>query len=121
MTPLEAVHRFCVQCVGSPFDVRDCGGNRSLNGGCYPSGECWFWKHRLGKGRPSVKTIRRYCLWCQGDSADLVRECVERMAHSGVEACPLYPYRMGKNPHREGVGTAKNFAGKQAVSGGFGA
>jgi hypothetical protein len=98
-TPGEAIHKFCVACVGSPFEVKDCGGDHRFNGGCAPSSECWFYKFRLGKGRPSVKLIRKYCLFCQGGSSDLVRDCVEGEDHSGVKACSLFPYRLGTNPN----------------------
>ncbi len=119
-TPLEAIRRHCTQCVGgSPFEVKNCDGDHCLNGGSADNGVCWFYNFRLGRGRPSVKTIRKVCLWCQGGSPDLVRECVEGTAHSGVEACPLYCYRMGRNPSRAGMGG--KFPGKQAVSPGFAA
>ena len=80
-TPLEAIHKFCVACVGSPFEVKDCGGDKCLNGECYPNGECWFYKFRLGKGRPSVKLIRQMCLWCQGGSKEFVKDCFEGTGH----------------------------------------
>lgn len=96
MTPLEAIRKFCVQCTGSPFQVEKCGGDHCLNGGCDKNGACWFYPYRLGKGRPSVKTIRRMCLWCQGGSEQLVREC--------SDDCSLHFYRMGRNPNRQGVG-----------------
>lgn len=40
------------------------------------------------KGMPAV--VRRICLWCQGGSWKLVRECVDN-------PCPLYPWRMAEN------------------------
>jgi hypothetical protein len=104
ITPLEAIHKFCVTCVGSPFEVKDCGGDACLNGGRDKNGVCWFYKYRLGKGRPSVKLIRKMCLWCQGDSKELVRECVEDGKHTGLPACALWPYRMGINPKRAEIG-----------------
>jgi hypothetical protein len=92
-TPVQAIHKFCTRCVGdNPFIVKDCGGNKCLNGGCDKNGVCWFYKYRLGKGRPSVKTIRKLCLWCQGGSSKFVEECPEG-------DCPLYSYRMGRNPN----------------------
>jgi hypothetical protein len=97
MTPLESIHEFCTDCAGSAREVRTCGGDHCRNGGCDASGVCWFFPYRQGHGRPSVKTIRRVCLWCQGDRADFVRECNET-------ECALHPYRMGRNPNREGVG-----------------
>jgi hypothetical protein len=116
-TPLEAIHKFCVACVGSPFEVKDCGGDKCLNGECYPNGECWFYKFRLGKGRPSVKLIRQMCLWCQGGSKEFVKDCFEGTGHSGVSACPLWQYRLGTNPKRAGIG--RKFPAIGAVSGHF--
>lgn len=107
MTPLESIHSFCTDCVGSAHELTNCGGNRCGNGGCDASGVCLFYPYRHGRGRPSVKTIRRICLWCQGDRADFVRECRE-------VTCVLHPYRMGSNPNRAGMGSKSPF--KNAVS-----
>ena len=41
-----------------------------------------------------LKAIRRKCLDCSGDSADEVRKCV-------IPDCPLYPFRLGKNPFKK--------------------
>ncbi len=95
MTPVEAIHKVCAACVGSPFEVKDCGGEKCQNGGGVPSGECWFYKFRLGKGRPSVKLINKYCRYCMGsgpDSRRLVDECF-------AENCVLHLYRRGTNPN----------------------
>jgi hypothetical protein len=86
LTPSQAIHKVCVDCVGSPFAVRDCQGDSQYDG------PCLLFPHRLGMGRPSVKLIRKYCLYCMGGNVKLVREC-----HSG--ACPFLCYRMGKNPN----------------------
>ena len=42
-----------------------------------------------------VKAIRKYCLQCSGDSPKEVRLCV-------IPECPLYPFRLGRNPNRKG-------------------
>jgi hypothetical protein len=107
-TPAQAIHRFCTACVGSPFEVRDCRGDHCLNGGCDPRGICLFFPYRLGKGRPSVKLIRKYCLYCQGGSREFVRECIEGVDHHGMTACSLFPFRMGVNPARSGQGRIEN-------------
>lgn len=39
------------------------------------------------------KAIRAYCLGCGEGTAHDVRNCV-------ITRCPLYPYRLGKNPYR---------------------
>ncbi len=57
------------------------------------NGQCWFYPYRMGKGRPSVKLIRKMCLECMGGSYKLVSQCGER-------DCPLYYFRFGTNPNR---------------------
>lgn len=41
-----------------------------------------------------VKAIRAFCLECSGDSAAEVKSCPRT-------ECPLYPFRLGKNPYRQ--------------------
>ena len=101
MTVQEAVRRFCVQCVGGPehlYDVKDCGGDKCLNGGCDESGVCLFYRTRMGNGRTSVKTVRKICLWCMGDSPDMVRDCPGNSAEQRVR-CHLWSFRLGTNPN----------------------
>jgi hypothetical protein len=43
---------------------------------------------------PLLKIIREKCLDCRRDSAVEVRLCP-------MIDCPLFPYRMGKNPFRK--------------------
>lgn len=101
MTPLKAIREFCVQCVGGDaerLEVKTCGGDRCLTPGqgCDAEGVCLLYKYRMGRGRPSVKTIRKYCLYCQGNNSEHVRECSEN--------CFLHDYRLGTNPNRKCVG-----------------
>jgi len=95
MTPLEAIRKICVACAGSPYEVKDCGGNNCLGDQGDEKGVCYFFPFRFGKGRPSVKTIRKFCLECVGGSSRLVAEC--------QSDCPLHPYRLGKSPARAGL------------------
>jgi hypothetical protein len=44
-----------------------------------------------------MKSIRKKCLECSGDSPKNVAEC-------HITDCPLYAYRFGKNPKRAGIG-----------------
>ncbi|MFZ1081962.1 MAG: hypothetical protein WAO19_08550 [Candidatus Kryptoniota bacterium] len=44
-----------------------------------------------------LKSIRLKCLECSNDSTSEVRNCV-------ITDCPLYEFRLGKNPNRKGVG-----------------
>jgi len=96
MTPLKAIRKVCVACVCKPSQVHKCGGNRCLEGVGDENGVCYFYPYRMGKGRPSVKLIRKYCLECMGGSKRLVAECRS-------EECPLHQYRFGKNPKRAGL------------------
>jgi len=100
MTPLQAIRKVCVACVGSPYGANDCGGDECLGGQDDENGVCYFFSFRLGRGRPSVKTIRKFCLECMGGSSKLVAEC--------KSDCPLHPYRFGKNPKRAGMGQILN-------------
>jgi hypothetical protein len=47
-----------------------------------------------------VKSIRKFCVECCGGSKKEVRECI-------MTDCELYPYRLGKNPNRTGIGNLK--------------
>ena len=88
LTPGQAIKQHCKKCVGSTSKVKDCGGDQLLDGT-----QCLFFSYRTGKGRPSVKKIRPYCLKCMGGSRKLVRECSN-------SDCDLHPFRMGTNPNR---------------------
>jgi len=48
---------------------------------------------RLGKGKKALKAIREYCLEC----GELGWKAVKNCEHA---TCPLYSYRLGKNPNR---------------------
>lgn len=100
MTPLKAIRKICVVCAGGPNGVKDCGGDKCEGGQGDHGGACYFHPYRKGKGRPSVKLIRQFCLECMGGSKRLVAECQS-------ENCPLHQYRLGKNPKRAGVGNKK--------------
>ena len=90
-TPLHAVRRFCIECVGNvKSQIRNCGGDKPIMGGEYPC--CPLFPHRGGRKRISVKTIRKHCMICTNGSHDAIRECPST-------ECPLYPFRMGTNPN----------------------
>lgn len=93
LTPGRAVRLHCVECVGSVYDVKDCGGHHVLSTGK----PCDFFPYRMGKGRVSVKVIRKFCLDCMGNSFDMVKNCP-------TETCTLWPYRFGRNPDMKGKG-----------------
>ena len=54
-----------------------------------------------------IKAIRKHCIECCGGSHKEVREC------NRVD-CHLYPYRMGINPRRKGIGENPTFKEKIA-------
>lgn len=74
---------------------------------------CLWHGRRMGRGRVSVKEIRRWCLHCCGVPLDSeAPEGVMAEAKHGVETCTgrmidgsecsLHPYRMGTLPGRRG-------------------
>ena len=97
MTPLKAIRKICVECVGSFQEVIDCGGDKCLGDQGDENNVCFFYPYRMGKGRPSVKLIRKFCLECMGGSKSLVSKCEK-------PNCPLHKYRHGRNPKRAGIG-----------------
>jgi len=51
-----------------------------------------------------LKAIRKKCMECSNHSTKEVRLCP-------IKDCPLWPYRLGKNPKRSGVsGVTYNFS-----------
>lgn len=48
-----------------------------------------------------VKAIKKHCLECSGDNAKERKNCA-------IKKCQLYPYRLGKNPNKSGIGGRKS-------------
>jgi len=48
----------------------------------------------MGRIPPPLKSIRKFCLNCVGNSAREVELCTDLQ-------CPLYPYRFGRDPRRK--------------------
>jgi len=88
MTPGIAIRKHCIEFVGSPHEIKNCRGDFLYA----TERECPFYKFRMGKGRPSVKLIRKYCLTCMIGSYQAVNQC-------NSKTCKLRPFRMGKNPN----------------------
>lgn len=87
-TPGSTIRGYCVYCNGGlAREVATC------------DADCPFHKYRMGRGRPSVKVIRKFCLQCMGGHSDFVRDCT-------TLDCLCYPYRFGKNPNMAHVGFA---------------
>jgi len=85
LTPRQAIREHCINCVGGASAIHDCRGDQLSDGPCI------FFRYRISGGRPPVRLIRKFCLYCRGGSRKLVREC-------SSTACAFLPYRMGKNP-----------------------
>jgi hypothetical protein len=86
-TPCRAIRAQCLNCVGSAKDVKNCCGH-----GLIPLYDyCHFFPYRMGRGRPSVKIIRKFCLHCMGGSPSLIKKCT-------TTYCNCYQYRFGTNP-----------------------
>lgn len=58
---------------------------------------------------PMLKAIRRKCLDCSGGSHTEVADCLLRQ-------CPLFPFRLGKNPWRRPVSEAQREASRRNVA-----
>jgi len=121
LSPLKAIHKYCVWCVG--------GQSRKLDVLC--AGEecgCPLYPYRHGRDELTSKDIRivvlgegikvenysplkaiRYkCLDCSGGSKSEVRSCIcYENNPEKVDHCPLWDFREGHNPHRKGVGNKK--------------
>ena len=94
LTPSRAIHKTCTDCIGTAFLIKDCQGDNLSDG------PCLFFRYRLGKGRPSVKLIRKYYLWCMGGSPKLVKDCQSSLT------CPLQLLPPGQKSQNEARGTA---------------
>ena len=93
-TPLETIRSYCLYCNGgNDAEVRRCDADGKTPG----FDPCPFHPYRMGRGRPSVKIIRLFCLQCMGGSRDFVSTCT-------TYDCLCFPYRMGKSPARIGKG-----------------
>ncbi len=47
-----------------------------------------------------LKSIRAKCVECSAGKPSEIRDCT-------VIDCPLFPYRLGKNPNRKGIGKGR--------------
>ena len=58
----------------------------------------------------SIKAIRKHCLRCQGGHPSLVRNC-------DTTDCDLFPFRLGNNPNRKGIGGFKTHRKNVSLAG----
>jgi len=56
-----------------------------------------------------LKAVRRKCLECSGGSHAEVNDCL-------VRQCPLFPFRLGKNPWRAPVSEAQRQASRRNIA-----
>ena len=117
--PLKAIRQHCLWCCnGSANQVAHC-----------PARSCPLWTMRFGKRpdpiehagdvtalcplevpltvgefaterMPTLAAIRRRCLDCSGGSPSEARNC----KHT---TCDLWPFRLGRNPNRAGIGQSE--------------
>ena len=98
MTTGEAIIAFCKECVNSNMtkDRENCGGEFVIA----TKKPCHLFKYRVG-GRAKMSVIRKNCIECAG-GIYWVDECT-------TKTCPLYDFRMGKNPNAsKRVGNIQN-------------
>ena len=93
MTPKQAIRNECKFCNNTTTFV-----------GC-ASGDCKLNDSTLTQ----VKRIKAHCLTCVPEQTyEGVRSCSGQVANfEDGRACPLHPFRLGKNPHRKGIGNLK--------------
>lgn len=94
LSPMQTVRAQCVECLGlTRWDRKEI---ENCKGDTCKTGPCLFWSYRLGKRIP-VKVFRKFCIDCMNGQLSLISECTS-------PNCKIYPYRMGQNPLRQGIG-----------------
>ena len=95
LTPKETVHSYCHYCIQSKSDsdVENCGGHFV----CTTGKPCPFYEYRKGNKKVPIKVFRQFCLECMGGNNRFVAECE-------TFDCLCWPFRLGTNPARFGVG-----------------
>jgi hypothetical protein len=123
LSPLKAVHKYCVWCVGGDY--------RHLDELCSGS-DCPLYPYRHGKDEYDgkeieievlgetiklskysvLKAIYYRCYDCSAGDKKEIKNCPCYEGNKGYEPCPLWPFREGKNPYRKGIGKTENFGVK---------
>lgn len=120
-SPLTAARRHCLECGGgSANEVALC-----------PAQRCPLWAMRFGRrpdalpaqqlhpverpmpadGLTSLAAIKRRCQDCAGGTTVGANGCTHT-------SCDLWPFRIGRNPNRAGLGRKDGlFAGKRLLTG----
>ena len=109
-SPIQAIHSFCKQCQNTRFSTHVEACNYL---------ECPLWGYRMGKPdsgkyRTPLGGLKTYCMReCQAlegakPPTEEVKNCMgDCPASEAGEPCPLFPFRMGKNPNRKGSTASK--------------
>lgn len=88
-SPIKAIRLHCLNCCcDQPREVRLCG---AVGCSSHPL--------RMGKSVPGLRplqVIKAHCIACGGHE-EHPRDCT-------VTDCKLFPFRLGKNPNRAGIG-----------------
>ena len=98
-SPMEAIRARCLECVGyHSAEVLNC-----------KDRDCALYPFRLGTvpiDRPSrLRAIRKHCLECMNGSAEAVKDCTSGPGLAkGEPGCPVFQFRLGKNPKLKGKG-----------------
>jgi hypothetical protein len=96
LSPLKAIRVFCVWCCGgSAHEVNLCPAGPEAK---HP---CVFWAYRMGiippgASRSLMRAIKARCLDCLPDGAT---NCDASQAYEIHPPCPLWVFRMGRNPN----------------------
>lgn len=91
LSPLDSIRHYCLWCCGySRQEVASCSANT-----------CSLFPYRLGTILPGaprnvVKVIKRKCEDCLPMGA---AECDAFQAYEIHPPCPIWPFRLGGNPH----------------------
>lgn len=100
-TPLETVRAYCLHCNGgNSAEVSACDADDTHPG----SHVCLFHKHRLGKGRVKVRTIKKFCIQCMSGKFTPAPSIIKLVRECTTLSCYCYPYRLGHNPSMAGRG-----------------
>lgn len=125
LSPLKTIRRYCLRCCsGQAREIGLCPAGQTVvsnatGEACPP---CPLYPYRYGRkpsprsleswdgGEPQrpLRAIRARCLDCAPEDA--------WQGNCGVEDCPLYPYRLGKNPNLQGKGRGRPFLPKKRAT-----
>jgi hypothetical protein len=98
-SPIKAIHQYCVVtcCAGQPKPVEQCPVEEITD----PDFPCSLHPFRLGKypqpKKSPLKAIKIKCMDCSAGERKRVKNCQKL-------DCPLFPFRLGHNPARKGIG-----------------